>query len=355
MSRLFVLWVVVVVAACRPAAEVPSFDSAAAVDAVQRLLTAETPADRLSVVPEALAERLRALPGPPDEAARPDPASLVLAEKIRLPDRVVYRGTWRERRGASSSEARAWFTLVQEQGRARVLWRAPLIDAAWALVARGSLDEGQARLQELLDEDDHDPVLLDRAGWAAMRRGQVEQAEALFGREAALDATSATPLASLAAVRVHQNRLEDALELLTRAAGLERTAVTLANLGEVQRRLGRIDDAKATLGEAWRLDKDNPGPLLYLAELHRQLGDVPACVEAAGRAWPLADRLEAFAWERLAAVRAACLYLDARDDEARTVYDQLVRRAPGSATTTRLTDFLRLQGAPFVPARGVPR
>jgi len=349
MRLRLLLGVIGALVACR-SYEAPSFDAAGAAEAVRRLLGAETQAERLAWVPVDLARRLRALPEQPPQVVRPDAASLVLDERARGSDRVAYRGTWRERRGPDVSDAHGWFTLVQEEGRPLVLWRSPLVDEAWGLVSKGRVAEGQRRLDALLEEDDHDPVLLERAGWAALRRSQIERAEALFAREAVLEPASATPLASLAAVRVRQNRLDEALRLLTDAVARERTVEALANLGEVQRRLGRLDEAKTTLGEAWRLDKTNPGPLLYLAELQRQLGDVAGCVDSTERAWPNADKLESFAWERLAATRVACLFLDRRADEARAVYDQLARRAPASPVTARLVDFLRLEGAPFVEA-----
>jgi tetratricopeptide (TPR) repeat protein len=338
----------VLLSACARSRAPLTFDDASARAALEGFLAAEGYDARLAYVAAPVAARLRALPVPPQAPALAVPGSLLLDEVVRRPDRVVYRAAWQEQRGPDVRPARGWFTLVDEGGRPRLLWRAPLVDEAWALVGRGQFELARERFGALLAEDDHDPVLLDRAGWAALRISAVAEAEALFEREAKLDPRAATPLASLAAVRVRQDRLAEAEGLLREAVARESTVEALSNLGEVLRRQQRLDEAVAVLGDAHRTDRAHPGPLLFLAELHRQLGHVPECAAAADQAWPTRDQLEAFAWERLAAVRAACLFLDRRLDEARTTTDELLRRSPSSPTTRKLVDFLREQGATFV-------
>lgn len=352
MRRSLVLLVALAACSRSPAREyeAPAFDRAGAQATVEAFLAATTQAERLALVPSPLVAQLRALPEPPPAVATPVAGSLALEEASRAADRVAFRATWRERRGPDLREARGWFTLVSEGGRPRILWLAPLIDDAWGAVARGQLAEARKRFAALLGENALDPTLLDRAGWAAVRQGANDEAEALFLRAAALDPRSATPQASLAAIRVYQNRLDEAEALFREALARESTVEVLSNLGEVLRRQGRIDEALATLGEAVRKDVANPAPRLYLAELHRQLGDVPACVRDVTEAWPNREKLEAFAWERLAAARAACLFLDRQLDAARGAYEELVGRAPTAKATLRLTDFLRQQGAPFLAA-----
>jgi|GEM_PF-3232935 len=352
MRRRTVLLVILAAAGCsRPHVyEAVSFDGAAALAVVESFVAGTTNTERLALCPTELALRLRSLPEPPPPVATLVAGSVEIEEAARAADRVAYRATWKERRGPDVREARGWFTLVTEGGRTRVLWLAPLVDEAWAAVARGKLGDARARFDALLDENGLDPVLLDRAGWAAVRQGETDEAEQLFLRAATLDPRSATPQASLGAIRVYQNRLAEAEALFREALSRESTVEVLSNLGEVLRRQGRIDEALATLGEASLKDVANPAPRLYLAELHRQLGDVPACVRDVAGAWPNRDKLEAFAWERLAAARAACLFLDRQLDAARGAYEELAARAPTSKTTLRLAEFLRQQGAPFLSA-----
>ena len=108
----------------------------------------------------------------------------------------------------------------------------------------------------------------------ALQEGRLDDAEALCKAALQRDAGDGAAASLMGALALKRNQLEHGREWLERArAAGQDDAMLHANLGEAYRRLGRLDDAFASLKRAIQTDGRHPVPFLNMGWLMRALGN----------------------------------------------------------------------------------
>lgn len=95
--------------------------------------------------------------------------------------------------------------------------------------------------------------------------GRAKEAESLYRRVISRDARHHRALASFALLLFETGRAEESLSYLERAVAVELNPEYLTLLGEVYRRIGRLDMAATSFGRILEIDPDYPDARLNLA------------------------------------------------------------------------------------------
>jgi tetratricopeptide (TPR) repeat protein len=131
-----------------------------------------------------------------------------------------------------------------------------------------------------------DPNDLEMAE-AYLASGLIAEATELFTKY--LKSTQAARASmGMAICAYHRENFHEALAYLQCLATIDPTYPDLANLaGAVMFRLGLIEEARSQFRDAVDCAPDNPVPLLNLADIEYQMGNVNACLEAIDKALAL--------------------------------------------------------------------
>jgi tetratricopeptide (TPR) repeat protein len=201
-----------------------------------------------------------------------------------------------------------------------------VVELGRAAFERGDLDAAVAAFEEALAAASERGAALLGLGQIALQRGDAAQAAARF--EQSIDAEPAPPEASVALARLRDltGRTEDALDTLWLAVHRHpEHAAAWLELGRLLVRSGRLKEAEECLEHACTARPDWHEPCVELARTRQRMRRYADAVPVFRRAIEL-GRCPPEVFNDL----ANCLVYLQRNDEALTMFEDLVRRYPHS-------------------------
>ena len=130
-----------------------------------------------------------------------------------------------------------------------------------AYASSDRFEQGEAILQELLDEQPDDPWINNDLGYLWAERGlNLERAEAMIRKAVEADPSNSAYLDSLGWVLYKQGEFEEALDHLQEAVEFRASATNLDHLGDALYSLERADEARETWQRALELAENAQPP-----------------------------------------------------------------------------------------------
>jgi TolB-like protein/tetratricopeptide (TPR) repeat protein len=153
----------------------------------------------------------------------------------------------------------------------------------------GQKPEAMREVQYMLDLNPAALMPNQYAAWMYSHLREHARAEAQAKRTIELFPGSLQPRFVLGWSAWYLGRAEDAVAALEKALSQSREALSLAYLGHVYGRLGRVDEAKRLFGELEQLRARGQAPPIAFAVIHAGLGDIQAAFDWLETAYRLRD------------------------------------------------------------------
>ena len=147
---------------------------------------------------------------------------------------------------------------------------------------RGQLDQALASYERALEIDARSGMIWNNYGQALSRSGRRQKAEGAFAKAIELLPEQAEPYNNMGNIFAARKEYARAVEMYRKALefGPRARAEILANLGDSYRQLGLLQEARARLQEAIKLEPGPGMPYFYLGQVERAAGQGEAALAA---------------------------------------------------------------------------
>ena len=147
---------------------------------------------------------------------------------------------------------------------------------------RGQLDQALASYERALEIDARSGMIWNNYGQALSRSGRRQKAEGAFAKAIELLPEQAEPYNNMGNIFAARKEYARAVEMYRKALefGPRARAEILANLGDSYRQLGLLQEARARLQEAIKLEPGRGMSYFYLGQVERAAGQGEAALAA---------------------------------------------------------------------------
>ena len=137
----------------------------------------------------------------------------------------------------------------------------------------GDYEGAVENFTKAIEADPTQVYFYDDRGRAYANLGKYDEAITDYKTAIEIDPDYIFPYSDLAFAYYHKGDLESALESFTVALDIDPVGSTYNARADVYRQLGRYDEAMADIGEALRLDGDDPRWVYTRGLIYRDMGD----------------------------------------------------------------------------------